>query len=439
MPTVDYRPCGAARELFRMRQPEIILSGPAGTGKSRAVLEKIHYCADKYAGCRLLILRKTRASLTNTGLVTFAELVLPPGNAELNYQGAIYPNGSVITFGGLDKASKIMSSEYDIAYVQEATELSEDDWEKVTTRLRWGRIPYQQILADCNPGAPTHWLKRRANAGRCVMLESRHEDNPRMWDGAQWTPYGANYLGKLDSLTGARYARLRKGIWAAAEGMVYEGYDPDIHLIDRFDIPDYWPRAWVVDFGFTNPFVLQMWAADPDGRLYRYCEFYRTQRLVEDHCRDIRAWCKEHNEPVPQVIICDHDAEDRATFTKHMGLATVPAFKQISPGVQAVQRRLVKALDDKPRLFLLRDSLVERDQLLWDRKLPTCTEEEIEAYCWPSGTNGKTGESPVKQDDHAMDAMRYVVANIDRIAYDPAAAERRVILNPRGSYQISAI
>lgn len=441
MPFVDYRPLGAARELFRRHDPEIILSGSAGTGKSRAVLEKIHYCAEKYPGCRLLIVRKTRSSLTNTGLVTYEELVLPPGNAQINYQGAVYPNGSIITFGGLDKASKIMSSEYDIAYVQEATELTEDDWEKLTTRLRWGKLPYQQILADCNPAQPSHWLKRRADSGRCVMLESRHEDNPRMWDreNNEWTPYGKSYIKTLDALSGARFLRLRKGIWAAAEGMVYEDYDPAVHLIDRFDIPASWPRAWVIDFGFTNPFVCQFWAHDPDGRIYRYREFYRTQRLVEDHCRDIRAFCKEHNEPVPVVIICDHDAEDRATFTKHMGLATYGAYKAISPGIQTVQNRLKKALDGKPRLFLLRDSLVDRDEALWEKKLPTCMEEEIESYCWPHSNNSKTAESPVKESDHAMDACRYVCAHADKLAYDPANQKRVQILNPIGSYQISPV
>jgi phage terminase large subunit len=436
-----YRPLGAARELFRRRDPEVILSGPAGTGKSRGVLEKVHACAEKYPGSRLLIVRKTRASLTNTGLVTYEELVLPPGNAQINYQGAQYPNGSVITFGGLDKASKIMSSEYDIVYVQEATELTEDDWEKLTTRLRWGKLPYQQILADCNPAQPTHWLKRRADAGRCLMLESRHEDNPRMWDRAtnDWTAYGRSYITTLDALSGARYMRLRKGIWAAAEGMVYEDYDPAVHLIDRFDIPPQWPRAWVVDFGFTNPFVCQMWAHDPDGRMYRYREFYRTQRLVEDHCADIRAVCKRENEPIPVVIICDHDAEDRATFAKHMGLATYGAYKAISPGIQAVQNRLKVAGDGKARLFLLRDSLVERDESLYARKLPVCTEDEIEAYCWPHNNSGKSGEVPVKENDHGMDCLRYIVAHGDKLAHDPANEKTVQVLNPVGVYQISPV
>ena len=437
----DYRPFGSAREIFTRREPEVVLSGPAGTGKSRAVLEKLHACAEKYPGSRQLIVRRTRVSLTNTGLVTFDKIVLPPGNAELTYQGAIYPNGSIIDFGGMDKASKIMSSEYDIIYVQEATELQESDWEALTTRLRWGVIPYQQILGDCNPGPPHHWLKRRSQSGRLLMLESRHEDNPTVWDRVTNapTPKGAQYLAKLDSLTGARYLRLRKGIWASAEGMVYDEYDPLVHLIDRFDIPPSWPRAWSIDFGFTNPFVWQAWASDPDGRLYRYREIYQTGRLVEDHCKRIREYCKANNEPVPVVIICDHDAEDRATFTRHMGLFTMAAFKAVSMGIQAVKKRLKKTPDGRSRLFFLRDSLIETDQTLFDRKLPTCSEEEMESYVWPPSSNTARPDQPVKENDHGMDAMRYLVAHADKISIDPQDEKQRVVLNEPWSYQISPV
>jgi phage terminase large subunit len=65
-----------------------------------------------------------------------------------------YPNGSEVVLGGLDKPSKVMSTEYDGIYVQEAIELYENDWESLTTRLRNGVVPFQQLIADTNPDAP---------------------------------------------------------------------------------------------------------------------------------------------------------------------------------------------------------------------------------------------------------------------------------------------
>ena len=66
-----------------------------------------------------------------------------------------------------------MSTEYDMIYVQEATELTEDDWEALTTRLRNGRAPIQQLIADCNPAEPTHWLKARCDSGQTRMLNTQ--------------------------------------------------------------------------------------------------------------------------------------------------------------------------------------------------------------------------------------------------------------------------
>ena len=426
-----YRPRGAALAVMEDTAEEIVLAGPAGTGKSRALLQKMHACLEAYPRSRALLVRKTRASLTETGLVTFEEQVLPPGHpartgvARRNRQSYAYPNGSILALAGLDNAVRIMSTEYDLILVLEATELTESDWEMLLTRLRNGKMPFQQILGDCNPDTPTHWLRRRADSGRLRMLESRHEDNPRLWDAAKngWTPFGQTYLAKLERLTGPRYQRLRHGRWVGAEGVVYEGWDRALHLIDRRspllcgggpgDVPVSWPRFWAVDFGYTNPFVWQAWAQDPDGRLFRYREIYHTHRLVEDHARDILN--ASAAEPRPLAILCDHDAEDRATLERYLGLVTTAAHKSVRDGIQAVAGRLRPAGDGKPRLFLLRDSLLARDEELAEAHRPTCTEEEIDGYVWNTRSGRHKGEEPLKEGDHGMDALRYLVAARDLV------------------------
>jgi len=220
------------------------------------------------------------------------------------------------------------------------------------------------------------------------------------------------------------YLRYRKGLWAAADGLVYEdAWDRRANLIDRFIIPQDWPRYLAVDFGYGpgHPFVCQWWAEDHDGRLYRYREIYRTRTLVEDHAREIRRlsqWNAIGGEPIPRAIICDHDAEDRATLERHLGLVTLPAHKSVSDGIQAVAARLRPAGDGKPRLYLLRDSLVERDTSLAEAKQPTCTEEEVESYIWATNSAGRK-DTPVKDHDHGMDAMRYMVAHRDLANNEP--------------------
>jgi hypothetical protein len=415
-PHLRYEPHGAGRALFACQAGEVLLSGPAGTGKSLACLWKLHFLATRVPRLRCLIVRKTRASLTQSVLVTFERDVLPPahparlGATRANREAYHYPNGSEVALGGLDKASRIMSSEYDLIYVPEAIELTEDEWESLTTRLRNGVLRYQQLLADTNPDAPGHWLKKRCDDGRTVILHSGHHDNPTLWDGRAWTPTGAVYLGKLAALTGPRKLRLCDGRWVQAEGVIYEGWSPALHLVDRFPVPPTWRRFWSVDFGYTNPFVWQLWALDPDGRLYRTREIYHTGRLVEDHARRILELTR--GEPKPDAIVCDHDAEDRATLERHLDLDTVPALKDVSPGLQEVAARLRPEGDGRPRLFYLRDSLDERDPKLAEAAKPCCTEEEYDGYVWNVKGGRRKGEEPLKQGDHGMDATRYVCQHV---------------------------
>lgn len=413
----SYDAYGAAATLFA-RGPtvnECLLAGPAGTGKSRAVLEYLNWLCMEYPNLRCLMVRKTRRSLTESGMVTLETKVLNMAAQGVQWKASTqryeYPTGSIIAVAGMDKPGKIMSSEWDIIYAQEATEFTEAEWEACTTRLRNGKLPWQQMLGDCNPDAPTHWLRRRAQSGKLLMLHSRHEDNPSV------TP---EYLARLDELTGVRYLRLRLGIWAAAEGIVYDEYDPALHLIPRFDIPREWPRYLSIDWGYTNPCCIQWWAVDPDGRVYVYRELYMTRRTVDEHAAKVKA--VSANDPLPRAVIADpEDADGRVVFSRVTGWSTLAAHKDIASGIQAVKARLRKAGDGKPRLFILRDSLIERDSDLAARKLPTCLAEEVESYVWATNAAG-IKETPVDTNNHSLDAVRYLVAHLD--LRDDAPAER---------------
>lgn len=432
---------GNIRRIFSCRNPEAILSGPAGTGKSIGIWNKLHACLLKYPGARVLALRKTLTSLTTSGIVTFERHVLHAADGVTFFGGSPrepanyrYPNGSRLVVGGLDRPTKVLSSEYDIIYIQESTEATEEEWELCSTRLRNNVIPYQQMLGDCNPDAPTHWIKQRAAAGKLTLLETRHEDNPHYFDAATSEPTeaGKTYIERLDNLSGVRYKRYRLGLWVAAEGQVYEDFDTALHIIDRTKLTanafSLWKRIWAVDFGYTNPFVWLEFLISPDNDMYLSREIYRSERLVEDHARDILAITgrrmdydvqgkptgrivatREKPDPLPDEILCDHDAEDRQTLERHLGMVTKPASKGIKDGIQDVQTRLrkVKRSDgsERPTLFFLRDSLIHPpDQFLLDRKLPTCTVDEIPGYVW----NDKTKkEQPVDADNHGCDGTRY--------------------------------
>lgn len=408
---------GKAREMIESTADhQVILSGPAETGKTIACCVKVHKLCSKYENVQAVIVRKTLASVYGSVLQTFNRVIA--GSDVTTFGGEKpqwydYPKtGSRVWIAGLDKAAKVLSSERDLIYANQAEELTLDDWETMTTRVtgRAGHVPHPQIIGDCNPGPPLHWIKLKANAGELKLLESRHEDNPTLFDPITGliTEQGIRSIKILDGMTGPRKLRLRYGIWAGAEGMIYEeSWDNARNVIDRFDIPKEWKRYISVDFGFTNPFSCSWWAEDRDGRLYRYRQIYKTQVLVEDHARHAKKLSEGER---IQTVVCDHDAEGRATFEKYFGMKTTPAKKSVLAGIQATAARLRPAGDGKPRLFLLRDSLVERDQLLLASRKPTCTEEEVDGYVWKEGAKK---EEPVDRDNHGLDEMRYMVMYLD--------------------------
>ena len=120
-------------------------------------------------------------------------------------------------------------------------------------------------------------------------------------------------------------------------------------------------------------------------------------------------------------IICDHDAEDRATLERHLGASTVAATKNVSEGIQAVQSRLKVRGDGRPGLYICRDALVEPDPALKDAHKPYTTEQEMAEYVWDAAKRGTVGsgdtarETPLKQNDHGLDALRYAVAALDLV------------------------
>lgn len=429
-----YTAIGAAAAMWRDRSLEIVVEGPAGTGKTRAVLEKLHFCALKYPGMRGLIVRKTRDSMSESVLVTFEEKVLPQGfirdgASRRTRASYVYPNGSEIIIAGLlvsgkDQRAKVMSTEYDMIIACEATEITEDDWEKLATRLRNHRMPYQQIIGECNPDAPSHWLHRRCDRGAAVAYFSRHQDNPMLWQGGAWTPAGEQYVMRtLSRLTGVRRARLFEGRRAQAEGVVYELFDRAVHVIDPFPIPPEWLRMRSFDFGFTNPMVTQWWALDPDGRMYLYRELYMTGRTVRAHIETIQRvekWYLPDGSENPErerisFSVADHDAEDRMTLAESR-IPTSAAVKAISRGIQKTHERLRILDDGKPRLYLFKNALIERDPTLDEKKLPCSTEEEFDGYVWPRSSDGHAiKEEPVKLNDHGMDCLRYAVMRLDGV------------------------
>ena len=406
-----YQPFGACAELMRYRGREVLLAGPAGTGKSRAALEKLSFVAYNRP-IRAAIVRKVRKSLTQAALVTFEQKVLPEPSGVRFWtedQEYRYPNGAVIALAGLDDPEKVKSTEFDLIYVQEATELDDLDWELLVSRLRNGVLSYQQIIGDCNPADPHHWLKQRCDRGECFLLDTRHQDNPQLYDHGlgDWTTFGRQYLATLDTLTGYTYKRLRLGIWCSAEGMFFTEWDPDKHVVEPFDIPEHWPRWTAIDYGFAAPWCCLWLARDPNGSrpIYVYRERYQVglrdeeqAQLVADISADDSVLCHVLDPSMFNTRTEQNRPSIAAVYQQALGAEAmiIPGQNNRRTGWAVLRRALAHDKTKLPRLRLFKG----RAPTL-ERTLPALVHDPLDAEDVADKLHGS------KTEDHAPDALRY--------------------------------
>lgn len=408
----EFEPLSWQVDPWRDTSITLLLTGSAGGGKSRLAGEKVHAFMLEYPGATGVIGRKDKTS-ANKSVVPLMRHTVQGGTdwgRFLKTDGLFeYDNGSHLWVVGLkDEGQREnlrsigVDGKVDIAWFEEANKLSQEDDNEIKARMRGTAADWRQIIYTTNPDYPGHWIKKRLiDGGEASPYFSGAIDNP-------YNP--PEYLDLLRTLTGVHYDRLCLGKWVQAEGAVYSEYQVSKHLRKRKE-PSGDDRFIVsIDFGFTNPFSASLWHVDNDDKMYLFKQIYFTQRLVEDHAENIRKMTAGYR---IEAYVCDHDAEGRATLEKHLGIQTKLAYKAVSEGIEAVKSRI-----KNDRLFIMQGALEELDMELEKNKKPTCTADEISGYRW----SDKKQDTPIKEDDHGLDEMRYAVCYIDKIGAKGGAA-----------------
>lgn len=390
-------------DLIYATEPEVVAIGPAGTGKTYAACTKVHAIANDYPGARILMARKTLESLKSGALNTFINGVQPQRYGVATFGGNKffpaefrYPNGSVILVSGMDKAEKILSAEFDLIYVNETPELTEDDWQMLKTRLRNGRVPFQQLMGDGNPAGPRHWLNVRCNAGTTRRITSTHRDNPAYWDWRRddWTEAGRQYIETiLGSLTGVQRKRLLEGVWAASEGVVYPEFVPE--MIREQDVAG-WTPYLTVDVGSKNPTAILTAYVAGDGRVHVAREVYRRNMSSTEIVAAIEA---EADRCDPLLIYIDPSAKGTITDLEHDGYPAEPANNDVLGGILRVKGVLSGGFSIDPNCIN--------------------TIDEFGLYAYPDNPKIET-DKPVKDHDHALDALRYLCMGVTEPVIDLA-------------------
>lgn len=464
---LSFEPLPTQEEFMLSTADQVLLSGAFGAGKSRIGCEKGYYLNLMYPGNRGLIVRKSLKDVKGSTInQTLLPEVIPRShipdkvtvkdrkvkghtkreNIIRHYTGTTDPNGdpvlSEIYYYGIeggrnarddDLPEKIGSTAFGWIFVDEGTELERGEWNQLYGRLRYkgkrqgGKlygVPFRQIFTATNPDAPTHWMHEHFyDEGKGEYYEMNLHDNPHLPD---------QYVENLEqNLSGIYYERYVEGNWVGAEGIVYSEFDPAKHVKDYESVPraEQWqyhgeedysngeksiyvtpPPDWTIyraiDFGYRNPFVCQYWAQSPDDEWVLFREIYQSEKLVEDLANRILALTPDGRKVGRTVA--DHDAEQADVLKRH-GVETMPAKKDVEGGIQSVKSVLKPNDKGQPSLYFMRGARAHKpDQQLKLNDRPLKTLDEVYGYEWEDDDE----EEPAKEDDHGMDAMRYLIHTV---------------------------
>ena len=404
--------------------------GGVGSGKTLIGCITVLCWALQYPG-DYLVGRQFMPELRDTTLKTFLEIVQDVGKElllEYRVQDGVVRlrsrgGTSTILFRGLDEPDKLRSLNLNGFYIDEATQVSEAAFQLLQGRLR-GRHVRKGILTSNSGGHDWGWRwfvckdvqKTDAAKAEYLNIKAPSTENVHLPEGYVQS--------MLDSWS---EDRIRREIYAdedAFEGAVYSEFRRDLHVIKPFQIPAEWTRIIGVDHGYRNP-ACWLWAAvDYDENIYIYREFYKREWLIEEIVKG--------KDPEPGVMRMMTDPYtkrrenisgayiDPSTINRRgtNGLSDFDAYHEALP----TDFPLIKAQNakeagiDRVKSYLKPvrqgDGSMKPSLYIFD----TCPNllEEIAQYRYqelPTGQIGKQNEKeePRKVNDHAVDALRYLV------------------------------
>ena len=272
--------------------------------------------------------------------------------------------------------------------IDEAAELSVDDYIMLLGRCRNTADPCRQLFAATNPDAEGHHLYKRFfdSAGLPVVNARRRCIHSTSLENFLLPQ---DYRDALSTFTGQNYRRYVEGRWGAFEGLIHEVFDPQVHVRER-DPSEFTDYVFCMDEGFRTAVVLVL-GLDSDRRIHISPEWYRHGILPAAHVEASR----ELNQRFPcSAYVGDPSAAALIQMMQNAGLPAFAGNNDVAGGIRMVQDRWGMGADGRPRMTIS----------------PECvnTIMELRSYRYRPGT-----DKPEKEFDHAMDALRYGIMYID--------------------------
>ena len=417
--------------FFLAEARHIAYGGARGGGKSWAMRRKFVLLAFRYAGLKLLLLRRTLPELNENHVLPLQKELYGAVTYQATQRAFLFPNGSRIKLGYCDREADVFQyqgQEYDVIGLEEATHFTESQMQFLTTCNRSVRTDFTpRMYYTCNPGGVGHaWVKRLfidrnyRNSEKpedYVFIPARVTDNPVL------VKNNPQYLQTLENLPTHLKKAYLDGNWDVLEGQVFPEFDRDRHVMEPKEVPLHWKRFRAMDWGYNDPCCVLWFAVAPDGRLWVYRELYLRRVLSSEIAQRVRALSE--GEHIAYTVASPDAWQQRGlkgaegtsiaeVFMKN-GVPLLPADNARIPGWQRVRENLALAPDGEPYLMIFSTC----KNLI--RTLPALVYDEH-----------NTEDVSDHVEDHAPEALRYGLMSRPRCAaaapkkpprrYDPLAS-----------------
>lgn len=371
----------------------IICDGAVRSGKTLCMfLSFVFWAVNVFKGGNFAVCGKTVASVKRnivTPMVPILEelgfrcrLLTSKGQLQVSYKGKTV---TLWLFGGRDESSAALIQGMTLCGVlfDEVALMPRSFVEQALARCS---VEGSRFWFNCNPDNPSHWFHRewiqKANAKNTLYLHFTMEDNPSL------TPRMIERYERLYS--GTFYERFVLGRWVANHGVVY----PHFKVEDCPDPPDNLTKYYVsCDYGTVNPTSFGLWGFK-DGVWYRIDEYYYNSKTEGAQLTDEEyyiALCKLIGDRNIEAVICDPSAASFITLIRKKGrYLVVRAKNDVIDGIRrtgdAIKNGRIKICNNCRAII-----------------------REFSLYRWDENA---THDCPKKENDHAMDDMRYFVSTV---------------------------
>ncbi|MEG0339922.1 MAG: phage terminase large subunit, partial [Oscillospiraceae bacterium] len=279
----------------------VAYGGARGGGKSWAVRQKAMLLAAEYAGIRMLLLRRTFPELRENHILPLQRSLMGLAVYKDSEKAFTFVNGSRLKFGycdGEDDVLQYQGQEYDIIFLDEATQFSEFQFEVLTAALRGANTFPKRFYLTCNPGGVGHaWVKRLFIDKRYRKSENADDYTfiaATVYDNKALTDSDIGYVKMLENLPEDLRRAWLLGDWDVFEGQYFTEFRRETHVCEPFSIPKEWRKYLTMDYGLDM--LAALWiAVDNDGKAWVYRELYKTNLIISEAAREVKA-CMENEE-----------------------------------------------------------------------------------------------------------------------------------------------